>query len=394
MRAADILHHLSRVARGTPRASHVFVRASDPSFRRDFEAWCANNRGELFGFGAFEDHYLAIVGIHGAAAPAEAFPTPREPLSPVPSRQTTSSLGADDRAHPSRPESFRSPPPTPADFPRGAADFPRGTDSRPDLLRAGIVDLRGQRGEIALLQLGQRVIENGRAEFIGDDPMLGKHLRAWGQAIGAQVELHQDGATFRGLVRIDPRARPTPSLSPAPSAAPGAAQPDGQPLRKNKATIMVLHNDFEPLVAALLTANACVAQGMEVELVFTFWGVNVLRAPVPRGPSPDEKPVPFMKRMMKWMMPAGPDAQQLSKMNMGGMGVEMMKYFMQKDNVMGVRQLMQQAADNGVKFTVCTMSMGVMGIQKSDLLPWPNIEFGGVVSFTSSARESAVSLVF
>jgi peroxiredoxin family protein len=157
---------------------------------------------------------------------------------------------------------------------------------------------------------------------------------------------------------------------------------------------MVLRNDFESLVAALLTANACAAQGMAVDMLFAFWGINVLRAAVPRSPAPGAKGTPLMKKMMKWMMPAGPEAQQMSKMNMGGMGVEMMKFFMRKDNVLGMRELMQQAAENNVRFVACTMSMGVMGIEKHDLQPWPNLDFGGVVSFTASARESAVSLVF
>jgi len=250
------------------------------------------------------------------------------------------------------------------------------------------VDLRGQQAELALLQLGQRVLEQGRVNFVGEDPMLELHLTAWAKVVGAEIEIHKEGTAFRGTLRLDPRSRP----KSAPSLA--VADTVGPPPRKNKATLMMLRNDFESLVAGLLTANACAAQGMEVEMLFSFWGVNVLRAAVARVPPPEEKPVPFMKKMMKWMMPAGPEAQQMSKMNMGGMGVEMMKYFMARDNILGMRQLMQQAADNGVKFVVCTMSMGVMGIQKSDLHPWPNLEFGGVVSFSASARESAISLVF
>jgi peroxiredoxin family protein len=93
-------------------------------------------------------------------------------------------------------------------------------------------------------------------------------------------------------------------------------------------------------------------------------------------------------------MPAGPDAQSMSKMHFGGAGLGMMKHFMKEQQVMSLRELMRQAVDADVKFVVCTMSMGIMGIEKTDLMDLPNLSFGGVTSFTASARESALSMVF
>ncbi|MEQ1565872.1 MAG: DsrE/DsrF/DrsH-like family protein, partial [Myxococcota bacterium] len=363
---------------------------------RDIPGWCASN-DVPYTLAKGDKHFVVTIALQGAPLPSTLVPsTPPQSEPRAASRPNAgpASIG-------------------PRDAPPGSS--PASNSPSP------VLDLRRQKSEVALLLLGQRVMEAERVDFVGDDPMLERHLRAWARVIGARVECARDGVGFRGTVRLDPERREpatdefdAPSLTgptvlehrldldgehgvlaePAPVAAPERAADLAGPRRLNKATLMVLHNDFERLVAAFLTANACVAQGMEVEMVFTFWGVNVLRAPVPRTPPPGGKAVPLMKKMMKWMMPAGPDAQQMSKMNMGGMGVEMMKFFMKKDNILGIRQLMQQAADNGVKFTVCTMSMGVMGIEKSDLMPWPNLGFGGVVTFTASARESAVSLVF
>jgi peroxiredoxin family protein len=55
---------------------------------------------------------------------------------------------------------------------------------------------------------------------------------------------------------------------------------------------------------------------------------------------------------------------------------------------------MKEAEQQNVQLKVCSMSMGVMGIQKADLMDLPNLSFGGVTSFSESARRSSFSLVF
>jgi peroxiredoxin family protein len=285
------------------------------------------------------------------------------------------------------------PAPAPASSPvvaATAASVPSDPPAR------GVLDLRGQVSELALLQLGQRVLSNDQVEFIVDHGPIERHLRAWANAISAKVELVPFAGGLRGSVRLDTDERApvgplgAQALVQAQSRAGFGA--GNVAARRNKASLMVLHSDFEPVLASLMFANASAAQGMEVEMFFAFWGVNVLRAGVPRRAP--ERPIPFMKRMMKWMMPAGPDVQQLSKMNMGGMGVEMMKFFMKQDNIMGIRDHLVRTAEGNVKLVACTMSMGLMGIDKGDLLDLPNISFGGITGYSAAARESAVTLVF
>src|SRR5690606_21996606 len=127
-------------------------------------------------------------------------------------------------------------------------------------------------------------------------------------------------------------------------------------------------------------------------IFFSFWGVNLLRAERPRASG--EPPVSWMQKMMKWMMPKGPRRQKLSKMNMGGMGKGMMQLLMRRNNVMNMEELLTTAVDQNVKFVVCTMSMGIMGIQKRDLMDLPNLDYAGVTLFVEQSRQSAMSLVF
>lgn len=364
---APILH-ITRAARAAVGPTVLMVFADDDDFPPDLDAWCRSTGAVLIDLQSANGQYAARVGLNGAGSLVSAKIPP--------------SGGPSNRAEPS-------------------------TE----------VDLRGQPSELALLTLGRRVLEGELVRFLADQGPIERQIVAWAAAIGATADLSRNGAEVRGSVRLvsgAPQLQPVrPHLAPAPAPDaftaslpepsarsfgaqfPLATATFGEPTavpRKNKATFLVLRNDFESLMAAMMVATGSAAQGMEVEMFFSFWGVNVLRTPFPRRS--EAKSSNPLKKMMKWMMPAGPEAQTMSKMHFGGAGLGMMKMFMKEQQVMTLAQLMRQAVDSDVKFVVCTMSMGIMGIEKSDLMDLPNISFGGVASFTASARESALSMVF
>ncbi len=157
--------------------------------------------------------------------------------------------------------------------------------------------------------------------------------------------------------------------------------------------LLVLHNDLEALLAALLVANGAAAQGQRVVVFFTFWGLNLLRGDRPNEEAPKEK-VTFIQRVFKWFMPKGPRRQQLGQLNFGGMGPVLLRGLMRDKNLTELPRLVDQAVDQGVKFVACTMSMSVMGITKRDLAPYKNLELGGVAYFVAAARGAQMSLVF
>ncbi|MEM9490582.1 MAG: DsrE/DsrF/DrsH-like family protein, partial [Myxococcota bacterium] len=77
-----------------------------------------------------------------------------------------------------------------------------------------------------------------------------------------------------------------------------------------------------------------------------------------------------------------------------GVGGRIMRGIMKDKNLMLMEELMTEAAELGVRFTACTMSMSVMGITRRDLADLPNLDFAGVTSFVGDARAAGVSLVF
>lgn len=52
--------------------------------------------------------------------------------------------------------------------------------------------------------------------------------------------------------------------------------------------------------------------------------------------------------------------------------------------------MFQQAGELGVEITVCEMSMRLMGIQKDELIDYPNMRFAGATTFVVDTGESAM----
>ena len=182
----------------------------------------------------------------------------------------------------------------------------------------------------------------------------------------------------------------TPPVGPQPTADP---EPTDVLPRENLATLLVLKNDVESLMASLMVANAAASAGMTVEVTFAFWGINLLRGERPR-PDARQTPLSLLHRLLRWLMPKGPHRQKLSQLHLGGVGKGLLEHFIRQDNVMGVPQLLDACVENNVKFAVCTMSMGLLGVRQCDIMDLPNIEWGGVTQFVAGSRQASLTLVF
>lgn len=154
--------------------------------------------------------------------------------------------------------------------------------------------------------------------------------------------------------------------------------------KKNKKSIVVFSNDLDKVMASFIIANGAKAQGKDVTMFFTFWGLNVLRkenVSVKKG---------LLDTMFGFMMPKGAKKLSLSKMHMGGVGTEMMKYVMKSKNVSSLPDLIGQAQASGIKFVACSMAMDVMGITQEELLD--GVEIGGVATYLNEAEQSYSNL--
>ncbi len=156
---------------------------------------------------------------------------------------------------------------------------------------------------------------------------------------------------------------------------------------EDKLSMVVMSGDFDRIMAALIIATGAAAMFDKVSMFFTFWAIPALRDPN-KTPGPKD----FMSRMFGWMLPKGTPALKLSKMNMGGMGTAMMKGLMKKKKVMGLEQLLHQAAESGVQICICQMSMELMGFKSEEMIDYPNRTLCGVATFLAEAGTSKASL--
>ena len=139
-------------------------------------------------------------------------------------------------------------------------------------------------------------------------------------------------------------------------------------------------------MAAMIIAIGAASMGQNVSIFFTFWGLNALRKE--HLDQPVQKPL--IENMFGMMMPKGASRLGLSNMNMLGAGKAMMTKVMQDKNVNSLPELMDKARALGVKFTACTMSMDVMGIQQVELID--GIEYGGVATYVADSQGAGLTL--
>jgi peroxiredoxin family protein len=125
---------------------------------------------------------------------------------------------------------------------------------------------------------------------------------------------------------------------------------------------------------------------MRVSLFFTFWGTSVLRKPH-RTVGKD-----LFGRLFGWMLPRGSRQLPLSRLNFGGGGALMIRYLMKKKGVASLEELITLSAELGVQFNVCTMSMDLLGLQRDELIDYPDLNYCGVATFVESAAASKTSL--
>ena len=158
-------------------------------------------------------------------------------------------------------------------------------------------------------------------------------------------------------------------------------------LPEDQLSMVVFSGDLDKLLASFIIATGAAAMYERVVIFLTFWGTTVMR-----DPGKNIQKADIMAKMFGMMLPKGARNLKLSKMNMAGMGTNMMKGLMKKKGVMSLEELMKTAADSGVEIVICEMSMDLMGLKMEEFIDYPNIMLGGVAKFLQEAGQSKVSL--
>jgi peroxiredoxin family protein len=130
-----------------------------------------------------------------------------------------------------------------------------------------------------------------------------------------------------------------------------------------KLSIIGFSGDFDKLTAAFTLATGAAAVGYEVNLFFTFWGLDALK--IKQGRSPVGKG--FLPKVFGVFM-GGLKSAPVSRLNFLGLSPKIFRYLMRKNNVATLEELVEAAKELGINIYACEMAMHILGIQKSDLI--------------------------
>lgn len=257
-----------------------------------------------------------------------------------------------------------------------AAQSQVAVEQTPESQAAIEIDACGLACPGPIMQVAQHINSLNTGEVLkvtATDPGFYNDVQIW--ADSTQNKLlkieRQKGTIVAYLKKGIPKQKSAVSAS-------GFNIPDGK-------NMIVFSSDLDKAIASFIIANGAAAMGKEVNMFFTFWGLNILRKPKRVRVKKS-----FIGRLFGKMMPRGPEKLQISKMNMGGLGTKLIKNLMKSYNMASLRELIDSAQKNGVKLIACQMTMDLMGIKKEELID--GVEIGGVATMLGASDRSNMSL--
>ncbi|MFZ5354425.1 MAG: DsrE/DsrF/DrsH-like family protein [Bacillota bacterium] len=150
--------------------------------------------------------------------------------------------------------------------------------------------------------------------------------------------------------------------------------------------LLMFSGDYDKALAALILANTAREMQADVTIFFAFWGLFLLRDP--EKMSLEDKSA--YEKMFCLATPKGPEELPLSKMNMIGIGKQMLLQMMNEEKAPHLIDFLNGARKKGVKFYGCKLSMEIMGIKKEELIP--ELEIKEAKDYLADAFESDVQL--
>ncbi|CAH2031988.1 DsrE/DsrF/DrsH-like family protein [Trichlorobacter ammonificans] len=149
---------------------------------------------------------------------------------------------------------------------------------------------------------------------------------------------------------------------------------------KNKLSIIAMSGDFDKTIAVFTLASGAAAVNYEVNIFFTFWGLNSIKKETGRhflGQG-------VMARFFNFLL-GGRKNLPLSRLNFGGVSPLLMTGMMRDKNVATLEELFEASKALGVNFYACEMAMHVLGLTKDDFIPEVK-DVLGVASFLELSK--------
>jgi peroxiredoxin family protein len=151
--------------------------------------------------------------------------------------------------------------------------------------------------------------------------------------------------------------------------------------KRNKLVIVCSKGSLDMAYPPLMLATTGAAMGMDVDLYFTFWGMNMI----------SKKTIDSLK-----ISPVGNPALPMPNIlgmlpGMTSMTTSMMQGKMKKIKMPSIREMIKTAKDAGVRFHACSPTMDMMGLKREDLIPEVD-DIIGAATYLELASEDAITL--
>ena len=130
-----------------------------------------------------------------------------------------------------------------------------------------------------------------------------------------------------------------------------------------KLSLIAFSGDFDKLTAVFTLATGDAAVGYEVNIFFTFWGLDAIKQKKGRTFIGSN----WLTKTFGYMM-GGLSVAPNSRFNFLGIGPKIFRYLMRKNNVATFEELVEAAGALGVNMYACEMAMHILGLKKSDFI--------------------------
>ena len=153
--------------------------------------------------------------------------------------------------------------------------------------------------------------------------------------------------------------------------------------RQKKMAIIASKGTLDRAYPPFILATTAAALGWEVQIFFTFYGLQLLRKSLKRIKiSPLANPAMPMPVPMPVLVSSLPGMQS--------MATSMMKQKIKKHGVASLEDLRTMCLEADVRMIACQMTIDLFEFKKSEFIE--GIDYGGAASFLEFAGEADVSL--
>jgi peroxiredoxin family protein len=169
------------------------------------------------------------------------------------------------------------------------------------------------------------------------------------------------------------------ATAPNPVAAPEGI---GQPGRRRRLALVASKGSLDEAYPPLILATTAASLGWEVGIFFTFYGLDILHKKKHERLKVAALANPAMPVPVPSFIGALP--------GMEGVATRMMRKWMDEASLPDVPTFLDMARESDVRMFACSTTMGVMGVEREDLIE--GVDIAGATAFLDFAADADVSL--